>query len=140
MAQQDVRPAQGASKPARIGERDVVGEDPNIDELTVIKTPDGVVFSGRVNATNTADVLRQVEQLLAAAEQSEEERVMDSRREELQMGSEVENGPPPADQQDVLDWDDLIPIAPARPNGRIQVRLKKTGRDRPFPAEDPWAK
>ncbi len=41
---------------------------------------------------------------------------------------------------DVLDWDNLIPAAPARPGGRIQVRLKRTRRDQPLPAEDPWAK
>jgi hypothetical protein len=43
------------------------------------------------------------------------------------------------EENDVLDWDNLIPVAPARPNGRIKVRIKNLGRDRPQPAEDPWA-
>lgn len=42
-------------------------------------------------------------------------------------------------QPDVLDWENLIPLAPARPGGKIQVQLKRRGRDRPLPAEDPWA-
>jgi len=41
---------------------------------------------------------------------------------------------------DVLDWENLIAVAPVRPTGRIQVRLRKAGRDQPLPAEDPWAK
>ena len=41
---------------------------------------------------------------------------------------------------DTLNWDDLIPIPPARPSGRVHVRLKMVGRDRPLPAEDPFAK
>lgn len=42
------------------------------------------------------------------------------------------------EEDDVLDWDNLIPVAPVRPSGRIKVRLKNLGRDRPQPAEDPW--
>jgi hypothetical protein len=104
----------------------------------VVKTSDGVVFSGRVKTTDTAEVLRQVEQLLTA-KRSEEEGMMDPRPNDGPTDSGVENDAAPAEQEDVLDWDNLIPIAPARPSGRIQVRLKKTGRDRPLPAEDPWA-
>jgi hypothetical protein len=37
------------------------------------------------------------------------------------------------------DADDLIPVAPDRPHGKISVQLKKTGRDTPLPAENPWA-
>ncbi len=43
------------------------------------------------------------------------------------------------EEEDVLDWDNLIPVAPVRPSGRIKVRLKNLGRDRPQPAEGPWA-
>ncbi len=43
------------------------------------------------------------------------------------------------EEDDVLNWDNLIPVAPARPSGRIKVRLKNCGRNRPQPAEDPWA-
>jgi hypothetical protein len=45
-----------------------------------------------------------------------------------------------AARDDVLDWDNLIPVPPVRPGGRIQIRLKKARRDLPLPAEDPWAK
>lgn len=38
-----------------------------------------------------------------------------------------------------VDADDLIPVAPDRRRGKISVQLKKTGRDRPLPAENPWA-
>jgi len=44
------------------------------------------------------------------------------------------------DDQELLNWDDLIPTAPPRRGGRIQVLLKKARRDKPLPAEDPWAK
>jgi hypothetical protein len=43
------------------------------------------------------------------------------------------------DHQDVLNWDNLIPVPPERPGGRICVNLKSAGRDRPLPAENPWA-
>ena len=41
---------------------------------------------------------------------------------------------------DTLNWDDLIPIPPPRPSGRVHIRVKMVGRDQPLPAEDPWAK
>jgi Arc/MetJ-type ribon-helix-helix transcriptional regulator len=44
------------------------------------------------------------------------------------------------DASDTLNWDDLIPEPPTRPSGRVRVRLKTAGRDRPLPAEDPWVK
>jgi Arc/MetJ-type ribon-helix-helix transcriptional regulator len=43
-------------------------------------------------------------------------------------------------EYDTLNWDDLIPVPPARPSGRVRVRVKMVGRDQPLPAEDPWAK
>jgi Arc/MetJ-type ribon-helix-helix transcriptional regulator len=43
-------------------------------------------------------------------------------------------------EPDILNWDDLIPTPPDRPSGRVHVRLKMVGRDRPLPAEDPFAK
>lgn len=41
---------------------------------------------------------------------------------------------------DVLNWDNLIPIPPHRPGGRLRAHLKMAGRDQPLPADDPWAK
>ena len=46
---------------------------------------------------------------------------------------------PDIEEDDVLNWDNLIPVAPVRPSGRVEVRLKNLGRDRPQPAEEPWA-
>jgi hypothetical protein len=40
---------------------------------------------------------------------------------------------------EVLESADLIPIPPERPSGKISVRLRKAGRDKPLPAENPWA-
>jgi len=60
-----------------------------------------------------------------------------------QVPTELQPGPgalPTDEEEDVLNWDNLIPVAPATPSGRIRVRLKKASRDVPLPAEDPWAK
>ena len=45
----------------------------------------------------------------------------------------------PFAEDEAIEWEDLIPEAPARPSGRIPVRLRKAGRDKPLPAENPWA-
>jgi hypothetical protein len=44
-----------------------------------------------------------------------------------------------AQEPDALNWDDLIPVPPDRPGGRLPVRLVMAGRDKPLPADDPWA-
>ena len=65
---------------------------------------------------------------------------MEARSDHVEPCPHVKSSDSPAGQEDVLGWENLIPVAPARPGGRIQVRLKKTRRDQPLPAEDPWAK
>ncbi len=41
-------------------------------------------------------------------------------------------------EEDRLDWDVHIPIAPKRRSGSIRVTLEYGGRGKPMPAEDPW--
>lgn len=36
-------------------------------------------------------------------------------------------------EMDVLNWDNLIPVPPARPTRKIRVRLRNIGRDKPIP-------
>ena len=38
-----------------------------------------------------------------------------------------------------IEVDNLIPVPPDRPSGKISVKLNSSGRDKPVPAEDPWA-
>ena len=40
-------------------------------------------------------------------------------------------------QEEILDWDAGIEVAPLRPTRRIKVRLRDLGRDKPLPIEDP---
>ena len=47
---------------------------------------------------------------------------------------------PIARDSDVLNWDNLIPVPPDRPGGRLHARVTSAGRDTPLPADDPWAK
>ena len=42
-------------------------------------------------------------------------------------------------EEDRLDWDAHIPVAPNRRSGSVRVKLEYGGRGRPTPAEDPWA-
>jgi hypothetical protein len=42
-------------------------------------------------------------------------------------------------EEDRLDWDAHIAIAPNRRSGSIRVKLEYGGRGKPTPAEDPWA-
>ncbi len=51
-----------------------------------------------------------------------------------------ESEKPVQDDPDVLNWDDLIPVAPDQPGRRVPVRLTMLGPDKPLPADDPWAK
>ena len=39
---------------------------------------------------------------------------------------------------ELLDWDEFIKVAPARPAGTIMVTLEYGGRGRPTPLRDPW--
>ena len=43
------------------------------------------------------------------------------------------------EELDILNDNVLIPTAPARPSGTIQVTLTYAGRSIPIPVEDPWA-
>ena len=42
-------------------------------------------------------------------------------------------------EEDRLDWDAHIPLAPKRRSGSIRVTLEYGGRGKPTPADDPWA-
>ena len=42
------------------------------------------------------------------------------------------------DDEDILDWDVAIIAPPPRPSGTIRVKLKYTGRSKPFPIENFW--
>ncbi len=41
-------------------------------------------------------------------------------------------------EEDRLDWDAHIPIAPKRRSGSIRVDLEYGGRGKPTPVDDPW--
>lgn len=118
---------------------------PHLHGLRITKTADGVILSGTVESTDPRDVLRQVEELLSqlpgeAVEDSGSDRVQESRSDSLPKDSDRGSADTACQQQDVLNWEDLIPVAPPRPSGQIQVRLKKARKDGPASADDPWAK
>ena len=75
-----------------------------------------------------------------AGEEPDRGIVLNACSDQTQAEAEVAPGDAAAREDDVLDWDNLIAEAPKRPGGHIQVRLRKTRRDQPLPAEDPWAK
>jgi len=41
-------------------------------------------------------------------------------------------------EEEVLNWDAAIAVAPKRPSGTVSVTLKYAGRGSPTPMEDPW--
>jgi hypothetical protein len=45
----------------------------------------------------------------------------------------------PADDEEILNWDVVIPTPPPRSAGKIRVELRYAGRGRPLPVDDPWA-
>jgi hypothetical protein len=71
---------------------------------------------------------------------SADERFMDVRSTQEPVDVHVTSEEVANREPNVLDWDNLIPVPPPRPGGRVKVRLKKVGRGKPLPAEDPWAK
>jgi hypothetical protein len=42
------------------------------------------------------------------------------------------------DEDELLDWDAAIEVAPARPSGTLTVTLEYAGRATPSPTRDPW--
>ena len=44
-----------------------------------------------------------------------------------------------ADDEEILDWDVVIPTPPPRSAGKIPVQLRYLGRGKPLPVEAPWA-
>lgn len=42
------------------------------------------------------------------------------------------------DEEDILNWDAVIPTPPPRQSGTIRVKLIYKGRSKPIPVEDPW--
>ena len=115
-------------------------------ELKIEWTSAGILISGSIDPSDTREVLLRLEAFLSEATGKMVER-SESGGESADSVSRPEgstSGREPAqsgvEEVDALNWDDLIPIAPPRPSRRIRVRLKKVGRDRPLPAEDPWAK
>ena len=117
---------------------------PDLHALEITKTTDGIVLSGRVDSTSPTDVLRRVEELLSElGEQvpghSGSDHMNEPRADSPPADSDANSTDTPYENEDVLSWDNLIPVAPPRPGGRIRVRLRKVQRDHPPPAEDPWA-
>ena len=117
---------------------------PPPEEVSIRRIEGGLIISGKVNRTDANDVLRQVAAFLL---QETPDTSPDSDRNPMERASQptrtearLVSGGVPADEEDVLNWDNLIPVPPARPSWRIRVRLKKASRDVPLPAEDPWAK
>ena len=115
--------------------------------LRIARTASGVVVSGRLSATDIHGALWELLNLLRDLEASAGLSDLPARTDAMtpqpdhdQPISAVNHAElPDIEEDDVLNWDNLIPVAPARPSGRIKVRLKNLGRDRPQPAEDPWA-
>ena len=133
------------SERARIDAPHFLESNPHLDSLKITKTADAVVFPGPIDSTDARDVLRQVAGLLLqqtseTVQKSRTGDLMEARSDQVRTDPQLTSRDSDAGQHDVLDWDNLIPVAPARPTGRIRVRLKKARRDEPLPAEDPWAK
>jgi len=120
-------------------------DSPHLHGLSITKTADGVIISFRVQWTDRRDVLRRIEEMLSevgdeAIEHFGNDSVKAPRSDSLPSDTARDSADTACQDQDVLNWDNLIPVAPDRPCGRIQVRLKKARRDKPAPADDPWAK
>ena len=142
----------GESEEFRSDRRHYFEEAPHPYTLRVSRTADGVIISGRINSTDRKEISRQIEQLLDQLEQvlsAETSEAIETSAKGGVMGVSSEQAPEEPryksdersmQENDILDWDNLIPVPPARPTGRIQVRLRKVGRDHPLPAEDPFAK
>ena len=142
MASQD-EPSLGNARKPRIGPP----QDPDrayLHALEIRKTADGIILFGKVDSTDPRDVLRLVEELLSKLEDdvsahSGSDHVNERRGDSVPGNTDADSTDTPYENEDVLNWDNLIPVAPPRPGGRIQVRLKKAQRDGARPAEDPWA-
>lgn len=46
---------------------------------------------------------------------------------------------PDVPQDDLLNWDAWIEVAPKRPSRKLRVHIRNIGRGRPMPIEDPWS-
>ena len=115
--------------------------------LRIARTGSGVVVSGQLSSTDIRGALGELLNLVRDLE-ARAERSQSSARTHAMIPYSDHDQPPSAvtpaelpghEEDDVLNWDNLIPVAPPRPSGHIKVRLKNLGRDRPQPAEDPWA-
>jgi hypothetical protein len=113
--------------------------------VTIEWTADGILISGRIRLSDSKRFLRW---LAASLSKACGERADRSGTGAIMSETPGAIGGEPPDEPlrrggeeaDVLDWDDLIPVAPPRPRGRLRVHLKKAGTDEPLPADDPWAK
>ena len=86
-----------------------------------------------------ADVQDFLQQEVACGKFSNETEVVVAAVRQFRDSETVSDDIPDLQSLDTMNWDDLIPVPPERPSGRIQVRLKGMGRDRPSPAENPFA-
>lgn len=117
------------------------------EEIEIRESPDGsILISANLSCADAAEFRRRMEQLLAELHvagrgevQADDGVTMKRDSADAADTTRLEAEESGGGGNDVLDWEDLIPVAPARPGGKIQVRLKRRGRDRPLPAEDPWA-
>lgn len=132
---------------ALIHREDAAGNSSGAEELTITRTADGIVISARFHSGDVKQILLQIIHRLSLLDEaggtvfdSGNTMKFDSEQVPEQVPEEaVESCQGAIEEGEILDGDNLIPVAPPRHGGRIQVRLKRSGRDKPLPAENPWA-
>ena len=123
-------------------------------DFHVERTHDGLLVSARIDPTATCSeaevrkIIAQIRELSLVLEHLQAEGSTETYRRTVLMNRDPNQTPDRADpatdegpfaEDEAIEWEDLIPEPPARPSGRIPVRLTKAGRDKPLPAENPWA-
>ena len=123
-------------------------------DFRVERTHDGLLVSARIDPTATCseaevrNIIAQISEFSLLLGHLQAEGSTTTYRRTVLMNRDSSQTPDRADaatdegpfaEDEAIEWEDLIPEAPARPSGRIPVRLRKAGRDKPLPAENPWA-
>jgi len=134
-------------------------ENPPVDnaqllEFHIEKTREGLVVSARIDPSLgdskalVQEILAQIETLSLQVESLHtgdgtkpynRRLVMNRKLEDVSRNCDNAAEAQASAKHEVIEWDDLIPEPPTRPSGRISVRLRKSERDEPLPAESPWA-
>ena len=121
---------------------------PNLLDLQVDKTPDGLVVSARIDSRADESVLAQIEALAAQLNHLDPESAGEIHTHRFSMSADSSINPsgtlPSTDdvassEDAVMESTEFSPLPPERTVGKILVRLSKPDRDKPLPAEDPWA-